>query len=247
MSTRAQVRVIEAGLPWNTEDHNTLMLYHHCDGYPTNMLKLILDGYEKAITPMKIGDHEYDKSWQAGRSGKAAAYIISTDPGGFEPESGNEFHGDIEWFYEIVTVNHANTGGAPTWAVRVFSTLAGFWDSPDREHLAEIASGDILELYRNAQAIEDRLDDVLATAKPRKQRKQPSIATLVYNFVTGSAQFTAQELREYVSYRTKSTKAPSSPDRVMRDLRKEGKINYQVVNRTKSLYRTLPVENQAAQ
>ena len=53
--------------------------------------------------------------------------------------------------------------------------------------------------------------------------------------------FTATELRQYVQRRNFGT-APSSADRVMRNLRKAGRINYVVVNRAKSLYQAIPVE-----
>jgi len=246
MSTRCQVRFVEVGLPWNTEDHNSIMLYHHCDGYPTHMLAKILEGYESAIAPSKHPWGEYDKSWQAGRSGKAAAFLIATEPGEFEPESGNQFHSDIEWFYEIVTVNHANTGGVPTWDVRVFTTGEGFWDNPDRDHLVEVAHGDILTLAAKAKEIEDSLEEVLAKAKPRRKRKQPTVASLIYTFVNSNPVFNAQQLRDYVAGRTKSTKAPSSPDRILRDLRKDGKINYRVTNRAASQYEVIPVQQAQA-
>ena len=53
--------------------------------------------------------------------------------------------------------------------------------------------------------------------------------------------FTATELRQYVQHHNFGT-APSSADRVMRNLRKAGRINYVVVNRAKSLYQAIPVE-----
>lgn len=249
MSTRCQVRTIEAGLPWNNEDHNVLMMYHHWDGYPTNMLKLILEGYEKAIAPRVYEgiSFKYDKSWEAGRSGKAAAYIISTDPGGFEPESGNEFHADIEWFYEVVCVNHKQ--GVPTWEVRVFTTMSGFWDNPDRDHLAEVASGNIINLARDAEKIENRQDSAIEKriAKPKKVRTEPTIGSLVETFVSKNTRFNAADLRKYIAFKLKGKPAPASSDRILRDLRAEGKINYRVVNRRESLYEVLPVAQQANQ
>lgn len=53
--------------------------------------------------------------------------------------------------------------------------------------------------------------------------------------------FTANDLRHYVNAKNFGT-APASADRVMRNLKKEGKINYVVVNRSKSLYQAIPVE-----
>ncbi len=49
--------------------------------------------------------------------------------------------------------------------------------------------------------------------------------------------FHAQELRDYVAALVHV--APASPDRIMRELRKRGVLNYEVVNRRESLYRKL--------
>jgi len=86
MSTRCQVKV--TGTDINGSDSFTL--YHHCDGYPDYMLPLIAKGHID--------------SWQAGRIGKAAAMVVSSDPTGFELEQGHELHGDIEYYY-VVDVN----------------------------------------------------------------------------------------------------------------------------------------------
>lgn len=57
-------------------------------------------------------------------------------------------------------------------------------------------------------------------------------------------EFTARDLRLYVSLQLKGelASAPASADRIMRDQRKKGNINYELVSRRKSLYRALPVE-----
>lgn len=52
--------------------------------------------------------------------------------------------------------------------------------------------------------------------------------------------FTSTELRQFVQHHNFGT-APASADRVMRNLKKAGKINYEVVNRSKSLYVALPL------
>ena len=98
MSTRCQVRVVADGFAGGHED-KAITLYHHCDGYPTNMLPLMLS----AFAP----------DWMHERPGKAAAYLCAVDPGGFEPEEGHELHGDIEWYYVL----HVT---AELWAVQVF-------------------------------------------------------------------------------------------------------------------------------
>jgi hypothetical protein len=55
-------------------------------------------------------------------------------------------------------------------------------------------------------------------------------------------QFHVEELTSYV--RAKTTVAPGSPDRILRDLRQQGEIDYEVVSRSKSLYRVLCKEEQ---
>src|SRR5258705_11745476 len=95
MSTRCQVEVKASGLPWEAE---TVVLYHHCDGYPTGMLPIIEAAYTLATTP---GKHSINYAWQAGRPGKAAAYLCASDPSGFDVESSTDLHSDIEWFYSI--------------------------------------------------------------------------------------------------------------------------------------------------
>jgi hypothetical protein len=52
--------------------------------------------------------------------------------------------------------------------------------------------------------------------------------------------FTAGQLRFYVQNNTGGV-SPSSSDRVLRQLKQEGKIMYIVLNRGRSLYRALPI------
>lgn len=47
------------------------------------------------------------------------------------------------------------------------------------------------------------------------------------------------ELSEYVKAQTGCN--PNSPDRILRDLRQHGVLNYEVVSRTRSEYRSLPL------
>lgn len=56
----------------------------------------------------------------------------------------------------------------------------------------------------------------------------------------GMTEFHADELRQWV--RAALPTAPASADRVLRDLRSAGIVNYQVVNRRASLYRILNVQ-----
>jgi hypothetical protein len=52
--------------------------------------------------------------------------------------------------------------------------------------------------------------------------------------------FTADQLRFYVNNNVSGGVSPGSADRVLRMLRQEGKLNYIVLNRGKSLYRAVP-------
>ena len=72
----------------------------------------------------------------------------------------------------------------------------------------------------------------------RKDGKANSGAVISTDF---PQRFTANELRSFVNVQHFGT-APASADRVMRSLRKSGKINYALVNRAKSLYVALPLD-----
>ena len=63
------------------------------------------------------------------------------------------------------------------------------------------------------------------------------IAPLILMFSRDNAgkQFHAEELRRYV-LRAAPDIAPGSPDRILRELRLEGKLDYVVINRRQSLY-----------
>jgi hypothetical protein len=72
------------------------------------------------------------------------------------------------------------------------------------------------------------------------QRVRGSTAWAISEFFTGlqtGQEFHADDLRRYVAERV--TVAPASPDRVMRDMRKRGEIDYTVVSRSDSRYRKL--------
>jgi len=117
MSTRCQVKIqVHSG---HTNDDEKVTLYHHCDGYPTNMLPLI----HKAFV-----DNGGAENWKLERAGHAASFLCATDPGGFEPEAGHDLHGDIEWYY-VVTV------GKVTWDVQVYE-VANDWQTPNKQTLS---------------------------------------------------------------------------------------------------------------
>jgi len=114
MSTRCQVHVVCEGVGWT----EACTLYHHFDGYPSNIVPLIAKAFELS-----------GKGWEAGRAGKAASFLCAADPGGFEPEEGHELHGDIEFYYVVHLVNkhHGCVGDKPAWEVEVLVPTEGFW------------------------------------------------------------------------------------------------------------------------
>lgn len=57
---------------------------------------------------------------------------------------------------------------------------------------------------------------------------------------TDNCRFTATALRQYVQKHNFGT-APASADRVLRNLRKAGKVNYILLNRRASLYLAVPL------
>jgi hypothetical protein len=67
---------------------------------------------------------------------------------------------------------------------------------------------------------------------------------LNYRLAIGRPGFTAGELRDRVADHVPGI-APGSTDRILRDLRVRGRINYRVVSRRNSLYEALPVEEMA--
>lgn len=125
MSTRAQALVHSSGLTWG---ETPCLLYHHCDGYPENMLPLI----EKAF------DFENIRGWEKGRAAKVASLLCAVDPAGFEPEEcpfddyGLILHSDIEYFYAIAVINSngGSTAEKPSWIITIYTPNAGFWDTP---------------------------------------------------------------------------------------------------------------------
>jgi len=71
-----------------------------------------------------------------------------------------------------------------------------------------------------------------------------SIRTLVEDFVkeryaSGNVQFYMRELHNYIFDRAHI--APASPDRILRQLRREGKFDYTVIDRRASKYQLTPL------
>lgn len=136
MSTRCQVLVTQEGIPgWPDQ----VMLYHHCDGYPSNIVMLLQKAWSKV-----------PKGWESGRTGKVAGMVCASDPGQFEPESGVELHGDIEWLYRLVTVNRERGSAREEawWRLEVYRPKQGSWEVKERtieEHFDLVWKGKIEE------------------------------------------------------------------------------------------------------
>ena len=122
MSTRCNVHVMQSGCHWEEK----VQLYHHCDGYPSNMLPLFAKAFEDSRKRIekyaKKHGFKHADYWEMGRAGKAAGMIIASDVGQFEPECGLDLHGDIDYFY-LVEVRNSKDGSMaeePTWYVTVY-------------------------------------------------------------------------------------------------------------------------------
>jgi hypothetical protein len=136
MSTRCQVSV-ECR---RAEFKGLVTLYHHFDGYPTNMLPFIKKAYD-----MKVED------WKKGIPGRVASLLCAADPAGFEVENENALHSDIEWFYAL---DLFETEGSALWNVRVYQPMRGFWDKPILANMKCVFEGGILEAADRAEEIE---------------------------------------------------------------------------------------------
>jgi hypothetical protein len=71
------------------------------------------------------------------------------------------------------------------------------------------------------------------------ERVRSRIGWVVIEFCEEGRYFHAQDLRDFVVERLKV--APASPDRILRDLRQRGLLNYEVIDRRASYYHVLPV------
>ena len=85
-------------------------------------------------------------------------------------------------------------------------------------------------------------DRYLALSRPQTQnleRVTERISRSVLSFFSLRAgeEFSADTLYRYVEANCRGYVAPDSPGRIMRKLKGEGRVNYEVVNRAKSLYR----------
>lgn len=84
MSTRAQLQV--------TDGDDKVTLYHHCDGYPDNMVHSVFDAHwnkHAAIGPLSYKNY---------RTGYVAGMLCKVDSE-FQPLDYHDLHGDIEFYY----------------------------------------------------------------------------------------------------------------------------------------------------
>lgn len=128
MSTRCQVRV--------QDKTSAFTLYHHYDGYPTNMLGLI----DEAWRNFSVKAAQSYATYHLTRAPKVASLLCAIDPGGFEPEMFNDLHGDIEWYYVL---NVTSQNGDPKWHVNIYTVkrfslnLIGSYTTPSDMNLYE--------------------------------------------------------------------------------------------------------------
>jgi len=76
-----------------------------------------------------------------------------------------------------------------------------------------------------------------------QERVSSRIALSVMRFCAEHKFFHADDLRQWVIAET-GIAAPASADRILRDLRQRGKLNYRVLDRRASYYETLWVAGQ---
>jgi len=132
MPTRCQVHV--TGFAQNEPP---ISLYHHCDGYPENMVPLLQDARIKAST-----------NWKNGCAGRlvllhphrVASFIVAIDPGGYDIELSPALHSDIEYLYQLIVQNH-HYSKEPTWKLRILIPKPGFWNAPDLAHMKLLWQG----------------------------------------------------------------------------------------------------------
>ena len=79
-------------------------------------------------------------------------------------------------------------------------------------------------------------------------RVRDSIAPHIIRFIRerSGQEFRGCELQQYVAYHCSGFVAPGSPDRILRDLRKRGVVDYELLSRSRSLYRAVPLGEQGS-
>ena len=81
----------------------------------------------------------------------------------------------------------------------------------------------------------------METHEENLERVRSRIQRAVIGFCDTHPRFHADELRRYVIRET-GVAAPASSDRVLRDLRQKGRLDYRVVSRRESLYEVIKDE-----
>lgn len=76
------------------------------------------------------------------------------------------------------------------------------------------------------------------------ERVSSRIRPAILWFCAHTGVFHMEELRQFVAKATENHIAPGSPDRILRQLRKEGLIDYRLLSRQKSLYQIVGVQEQ---
>tara|TARA_R110000824_G_scaffold247940_3_gene437026 strand:- start:1681 stop:2016 length:336 start_codon:yes stop_codon:yes gene_type:complete len=102
------------------------------------------------------------------------------------------------------------------------------------ERLLELKAGTAYTLKKAMKQTTEQQDNI--------KRVGSRIARAIASFMDTHDQFRADDLRNHVAARCQC--APASADRILRDLRRKGVVNYRVLNRRQSLYKCLPVARQ---
>lgn len=71
-----------------------------------------------------------------------------------------------------------------------------------------------------------------------QKRVSLRISEVIIEYINDNPRFHMESLREYIS-RSVGWIAPGSPDRILRSLRQQGKLNYRVLSRKDSLYQVI--------
>ena len=149
MGTRANVLIKSTGLDYVEP---CVLLYHHFDGYPENMLHLMLkyeEIFEKEVRE-KLQVDPTQERWLLGRVGHLSSFIISTDILGFEisnvfqKEEDVVLHSDIDFYY-VITADNREIENAPKIYIEVYTSLEleehlanQFWETGNPKFLKKL-------------------------------------------------------------------------------------------------------------
>lgn len=128
-----------------------ITLYHHSDGYPTNMLEEIKDAYEQAIARLRKELPQYPQYFKLRWTGSMASFLSAENPTGFEQEKGNALHGDIEWYYVIKPKKMPEGEEIPEWEVTVYKVTGRDED----QKLIPIVRDEVRKAAKAAEKIEE--------------------------------------------------------------------------------------------